>query len=67
MLRIKKRYIVNEQNKPVGVVLDLDTFQKIEELLEDRGLAKALKEVEGEKPLPLAEARKRYARLKKRR
>jgi hypothetical protein len=35
MLTINKRYIVGEDGKPVAVVLDIDVFREIEELLED--------------------------------
>jgi hypothetical protein len=66
-MRIKKRFIVDEKNHPVAVVLDLPTFRQIEELLEDNGLARYMTaSLEHEKPLPLTEARKRYRKLKKR-
>jgi PHD/YefM family antitoxin component YafN of YafNO toxin-antitoxin module len=61
VLKIKKQYLVNEQNEPVAVLLDLKTFEKIEELLEDRLLARCLDEVADEEPLTLHEARKRRA------
>ncbi len=59
-MKIKKQYVVNEQNEPVGVLLDLKTFEKIEELLEDQLLARSLDEVADEEPLTLVEARKLY-------
>jgi hypothetical protein len=65
VLKIKKRYVVNERNEPVAVQLDLETFQKIERLLEDYALGQSIKAIEGESSLDLREARKRYARLKK--
>jgi len=65
VLKIKKRYVVNERNEPVAVQLDLETFQKIERLLEDYALGQSIKAVEGEPALDLRGARKRYARLKK--
>jgi hypothetical protein len=63
---IKKRYLTDEKNRPVGVVLDLRTFAKIEEILEDYCLGKIIQEAEKDKPLSLAEAKKYYAKLKKR-
>jgi len=63
---IAKQYIVNEHNQPIAVVLDLDTFKKVEELLEDVLLAKAMDEVEGEEPMSLEEGMRYYATLKKR-
>ena len=67
MLKIKKQFVVNEQNQAVGVILDLATFQEIEELLEDHLLSKSIEEVSKEKALPIDEARKQYAKLRKRR
>ena len=34
MLKISKRYVVDENNNRIAVQLDLDTFEKIEEILE---------------------------------
>jgi hypothetical protein len=67
MLRIKKKYVVDEHNETVGVILDLATFQEIESLLEDHLLSKSIEEVADEKALPIDEARKYYAKLKKKR
>ncbi len=63
MLQIKKRFVVDEEGKPVAVQIDLETFQKIEELLEDYGLAKEIQAVEGEEGLDLASARERYRQI----
>lgn len=65
MRRMKKQFVVNERNEPVAVLLDLDTFRKIEQILEDYALGKAIKAVEDEPSLNMQSARKRYARLKK--
>lgn len=65
MLKIKKRYVVNERQEPIAVQLDLATFRKIEQLLEDYALGQSIKAVEDEPPLDLQAARRRYARLKK--
>ncbi|HEC79718.1 MAG: hypothetical protein DRH51_06535 [Candidatus Coatesbacteria bacterium] len=35
MVVIKKQYIRDKDGKPVAVVVDLETFKEIEELLED--------------------------------
>ncbi len=63
---LKKRYIVNDKNRRVGVVLDLRTFERIEEILEDYLFGKIMLDLEKEEPLSLEEAMKRYAKLKKR-
>jgi len=31
MLAIKKRYVVNEENEPIAIQLDLATFEKIDD------------------------------------
>jgi hypothetical protein len=31
-MQIRKKYVVNERNEPVAVLLDLGTFQRIEQL-----------------------------------
>ena len=66
VLKIKKRFIVNEKNEPVEVVLDLKTFEMIEEILEDHLFGEILDDVDKAAPLPLKEAKQRYARIKKR-
>jgi hypothetical protein len=64
MLEIKKRYVVDEENRPIAVQIDLETFEKIEELLENRGLFELMSETEGES-LDLDAAREYYRRLDK--
>jgi len=65
-INIKRQYIVTDNDRKVGVVLDIETFEKIEELLEDCGLALSMEEVEKEESLSLNEAQRCYARMKKR-
>lgn len=65
MGQIKKRYIVDEENKPVGVVLDLATFEKMEKLVEDQLFGRILEEAAEEEPLTLEQAQRRYRRMKK--
>jgi hypothetical protein len=64
VLRIKKRYVLNEKREAVEVILDLKTFEKIESLLEDRLFGQILEQEARKKPLTLPEAKRRYARLK---
>ena len=59
---IKRQYIIADDRK-IGVVLDIETFEKIEELLENCGLARDMEEVEEEEPLSLNEARQYYAQM----
>jgi hypothetical protein len=62
---IKKRYIVNERNEPVEVIVDIATFERIEELLEDRLFGEMLLEASQEEALPLEDAKRRYGSMKK--
>ena len=66
MINIKRQYIVADNDRKVGVVLDIETFEKIEELLEDCGLALSMEEVEEEESLSQSEAQEYYAQMKKR-
>lgn len=65
MTKMRKQLVVNERNEPVAVLLDLDTFRHIEQLLEDYALGQSMKAVEDEPALDQEAARRRYARLKK--
>ena len=42
MINIRKRYIVDENNNRIAVQLDLDTYEKIEEILEKHCLKQEL-------------------------
>ena len=66
MLAIKKEYIVTANNKKKAVLVDLETFKRMENLLEDYGLGKYMEEVKEEKNLSLSEARRQYSTMKKR-
>ena len=66
MINIKRQYIVTDNDRKIGVVLDIETFEKIEELLEDCGLALSMEEVEEEESLSLNEAQECYSQMKKR-
>ncbi len=65
MLKIKKEYVITDNNKKKAVLIDLKTFEKIEETLESYGLGKYMEEVEEENNLSTNEAKSYYNRLKK--
>jgi len=65
MNKIKKEYVVSDDNKKKAVLIDIETFEKIEEILENYGLAKFMEEVEEEDSLSLKDAKKYYSSLKK--
>ncbi len=62
-----KSYIVNDEGKPrsasfrgkpTAVVIDYESFTKIESLLLDYGLGKAMEEVESDEEVDLEEAKR---------
>ena len=65
MFDIKKEYVVTDDNKKKAVLVDIETFERIEEILESYGLGKYMEEIEGEEALPVNEARSYYSSLKK--
>lgn len=56
-MELVKDYIVDETGKVKKVVLDYDVFKKLEELMLDLGLAKAMEEVSDDEELSLEETR----------
>ncbi|MFL6234148.1 MAG: hypothetical protein ACJ76N_13520 [Thermoanaerobaculia bacterium] len=65
MKEIRKRYVVDEENRRVAVQIDLETFEEIEHLLEDRGLFELMAENRDQEILDLDTARRYYAGLDK--
>ncbi len=65
MLEIKKRYVVDEQDRRVAVQIDLETFARIEEVLEDFALARWITDVQDELALSPEAAREYYDSLDK--
>ncbi len=64
MLQINKRLIIDENQKPVAVIISIDDFEKIERILEDYGLARLMEEAENEGVLDYEEAVEYYKSLK---
>jgi hypothetical protein len=64
MLEVHKNYVLDENQQPIAVQIPIAEFEKIEEILENYGLAKLMEEVEEEKPLSKDEALKYYQSLK---
>jgi hypothetical protein len=62
---IDRQYIVDENNKTVAVQIPIETFEKLEELLENYALVELMKENEGEKTLSISEAKAYYDQLEK--
>ena len=64
MEAIRKQFITNENNEPTAVVIDLETYNKIEDILEDFALGKYMNEVESDKSLNLKDAKAFYKNLR---
>ncbi len=62
---IKKQYIVDENSHKIGVQIDIQTFHKIEEVLENYALAQLINDGENSPPLSLRDAQAYYAQLEK--
>jgi RelB antitoxin of RelBE toxin-antitoxin system len=65
MEELKKNYIVDEHNRRVAVQLDIETFNKIEEVIEDYALARLMEEYSDDEALETDEALAYYGTLEK--
>ena len=64
MLEIRKSYVVDENQNPIAVQITLEDFSKIEEVIENFGLEKLMKETEEDELLSGEEAYSYYQSLK---
>ena len=62
---IEKQYIVNENHETIAVQIDIKTFEKLEEILENYALVQLMKETEEEPALDLDKAKLYYQHLEK--
>lgn len=60
MFEIHKNYVLDENQQTIAVQIPIAEFEKIEEILENYGLAKLMEEVEDEEILSKDEALKYY-------
>ena len=65
MLNIKKRYLTDENNQPVAAQLDIETFEKMEQILEDYALAQLIEENNPQENLSIEEAKAYYGKLRR--
>jgi len=63
-MELKRQYIVDEDNHKVAVQLDIDTFEKIEDVLENYALVQLINADESES-MTQEDAKKYYASLDK--
>ena len=65
METINKQYVVDEQNRKIAVQIPIETFERLEEILENYALVQLMKENEGEEILGVNEAKAYYDQLEK--
>ena len=61
---IDRKYIVDENNRRTAVLLDLNTFEEMEEAIENAALFARMRETDSDETYDIDEARSLYARLK---
>lgn len=63
MLDLKEKYIIDKQKNPIAVQLDIKTFKRIEQVLEDYALGQYMKEADDDEKLNVSEAKAYYETL----
>ena len=64
MLKVHKKILLDENQKPVAVQIPIEEFEQIEEIIENYGLAKLMDEVKEDERLSVEEAEGYYHSLK---
>jgi len=64
MLEINKNYLLDSNQKPIAVQIPIAEFEKIEEILENYGLAQLMDETRDDETLNKADALEYLASLK---
>lgn len=64
MLKIHKYYVLDENQVPIAVQIPLSEFERLEEVIEDHGLAQLINEVQDEERLTGEDAYNYYRSLK---
>ncbi len=65
MLEIHKKIVLDENEKPIAVQIPIEQFERMEEVIENYGLAKLIDEVSDDDQLTVHEAKSLYRTLKK--
>lgn len=63
MLDIKKTFVTDSKKRPIAVQVDIQTFEKMEQLLEDYALGQFIGENDTDDVLSVAEAKAYYESL----
>jgi hypothetical protein len=64
MLGIHKNIVLDENRKPIAVQIPIEEFERLEEIIENYGLAKLIDEVADDEQLSVHEAESLYRSLK---
>lgn len=64
MLELHKKLVLDENQKPVAVQIPIEEFERMEEVIENYGLAKMMDEVADDEQLSVHEAKHLYRSLK---
>ena len=65
METIKKNYIVDEHKRKIAVQIDIGTYEKIEEILENYALVQLIKENQDDEILDQEQAKRLYNKMDK--
>jgi len=64
MLELHKKIVLDENQKPIAVQIPIEEFERMEEVIENYGLAKMMDEVADDEQLSVHEAKHLYQSLK---
>ena len=64
MLKIRKNLVLDENQKPTAVQIPIEDYERLEEIIENYGLAKLMEEVKNDRRLSIEEAKSYYKSLK---
>lgn len=64
MLELHKNIVLDENQKPIAVQVPIEEFERLEEIIENYGLAKLIDEVADDEQLSVHEAKSLYRSLK---
>jgi len=64
MLELHKNIVLDENQKPIAVQIPIEEFQRLEEVIENYGLAKLIDEAADDEQLSVHEAKSLYRSLK---
>jgi len=64
MLELHKSIVVDENQKPIAVQIPIEEFERMEEVIENYGLARLMDEAVDDEQLSVQEAKNFYRSLK---